>query len=46
MSWIIQKGMRTRFNHGDWREGLLVVDFGIAVVMGLISPRISEVIID
>ena len=31
-SWMIQKGMRTRFNHGDLRGGLLVVDSGIVVV--------------
>ena len=32
-SWMIQKGMRTRFNHEGLREGFLVVDFDILVVM-------------
>ena len=35
ISWMIQKGMRTRFNHGDLRWNLLAVDFGIVVVMVL-----------
>ena len=32
-SWMIQKGMRTRFNHESLREGFLVIDSDIFVVM-------------
>ena len=32
--WMIQKGMRTAFNQGDWRGGFLVVDdFAIAAAL-------------